>query len=110
MIVGPDQVAGIPAIRQDGARRVDAGLELAGDVIDQVLNALVVVGPARSENIPADAPAVELNLEQPARRNEKTGMGNGFGQLELPAQEGARLTGCLAFQRPVDTLSRPVCS
>ena len=54
-------LAGVPAVAELGAEGVVAAADQVGDVVGLVLDALVVVGPARGEQLVADLLAVELS-------------------------------------------------
>jgi len=58
----PEQVAAVPAVAEDGAELVRAGLKKFGDIGREDLNALSVVRPAWHEEIPSDSLAVKVKF------------------------------------------------
>ncbi len=50
-LAGEGQIAGVPAVAENGAKDIFALLELAGEVVAEVVDALAVIGPAGREHI-----------------------------------------------------------
>ena len=79
-----------PPIRQHGAYGVRAVANEFGDIVGPVIHALVVVSPARREEVIADAMAVEVHVHEAQRGGVERGAGHGFLHEELTAEEGCR--------------------
>ena len=75
-MAGPCQLASIPAAPEHSADDVGAGLQERRDVVRLVLQALVVAGPARREQLVADALSVQMYLVEPVARDVEPGAGD----------------------------------
>ena len=79
-------VAAVPAVGQDRAQGVVAGADLIGDVEGSLVDSLGVVGPAGVEIIVADAPAVQVDVEDAQRGGVQGGALDGLVDLERRAK------------------------
>ena len=91
----PPDVTRVPTIPEHGSDRVGAGVDELGDVVGLVRQALVVVGPAGRQFVPAHPPAVDAGLvDAEGRRVQPSADDGDVGvQREVLAQIGARPVG-----------------
>ena len=102
----PEQVAGVPAVAENGAEPVGAGLKKFGGIGREDLNALPVVRPSWHEEIPSDFLAVEVKFSDAQRGPVQGGFPDWAGKRERFPQKGAGLAaGSFPF-----FVSDPLCA
>ena len=82
------QIAGVPAVAENRADGVLAGLEELRHVVGLIVDPLAEIGPARRQFILADAPAVEVQLVAAQGRDVDLGMLDRLRDLEGLAKVG----------------------
>ena len=93
----------VPAVAEHDADGVGAGLQLFGDVVGDVEDALGVVAGGGVEDVVTDAPAVEVEFVPAEAGDMEAGAADGTGEVELFAQEGGGDVG-----RGADPVAGPV--
>ena len=83
----PADIAAPPAVAEDRAQGVLAGLDQRRYIVCPVVDALVVVGPFRRKNIFTGAVAVGSQFEQAARARVKRGPPDRAGHIEFLAEQ-----------------------
>ena len=87
----PEEVAAVPAVAQDGAKLVGAGLKEFGDIGGKDLNALPVVRPAGHEEISSDFLAVKVKFGEAQCGPVQGGTADGLWKKERFPKKGAGL-------------------
>ena len=84
------EVAGVPAVGEQRADGVVARVQERGHVVGLVADTEVIVGPLGSEDVIADALAVEARLVEPQRGDVQRGRADRRVDGERPAQVAGR--------------------
>lgn len=87
----PEQVAAVPAVAEDGAEPVGAGLQEFGDIGREDLNALPVVRPAGHKEIASDFLVVKVKFGDAQCGPVQGGTADGLWKEERFPQKGAGL-------------------
>ena len=94
----PEKIAAVPAVAEDGAKLVVAGMKEFGDIGREDLNALSVVRPAGHEEISSDFLAVKVKFGDAQCGPVQGGTVDGLWKEERFPQKGAWLfSGGFAF-------------
>ena len=94
----PEKVTTVPAVAENGAESVGAGLEEFGDIGREDLNALSVVRPAWHEEVATDFLTVKVKFSDAQCGPVQGGTADGLWKEERFPQKGAWLfSGGFAF-------------
>ena len=102
----PEKIAAVPAVAEDGAKLVVAGMKEFGDIGREDLNALSVVRPAGHEEISSDFLAVKVKFSEAQCGPVQGGTADGLWKKERFPKKGAGLfSGGFPF-----SVSDPLCA
>ena len=87
----PEEVAAVPAVAENGAKLVGAGLKEFGDIGGKDLNALSVVRPAWHEEVATDFLTVKVKFGDAQRGPVQGGTAYGLWKKERFPKKGAWL-------------------
>ena len=102
----PEKIAAVPAVAEDGAKLVGAGLKEFGDIGGKDLNALPVVRPSWHEEVATDFLAVKVKFSDAQRCPVQGGTADGLWKEERFPQKGA----CLPAGGFPFSVSDPLCA
>src|SRR5438093_13140814 len=91
VLLGPElaDVTGEPAPPESRGDDIFSGPEQVEDIGAAVLDPALVVGPARRHPVDADAAAIDRELHEPERGDERTGANRSSGEPERSSKDGA---------------------